>query len=857
MNIFSRLIIAVTLLLGLLPNTKLLADDVEINETTTNGFVHPGIGLTKGMLDNVREQVRAKREPWYSSYNRFARDPNSRETIEIINQSKSDPSKPNLTKFNDRTIMKQLEYDARRAYRQALMFYFTGKPAHRANAMTIIRLWSQVDPRSFASFHSSHIHTPYAVKDLVSTAELMRYTDSPDAKYAWTDEDTANLTRNLLIPSIDTFMYSNGWFMNQNGYPLAGAMACFIFMNDRENYEKRVEWFTVNRDAPNKGYSSSIQDMFRLVTVDASTRRRVKKPFVQHMEMGRDQAHAGGDLEIACNTARMMYAQGTKVDPVTGTVSRDDDAVGAYEFLDNRILAAANYFSRFMLGYKTPWVPSPSDIESNGKVKQIYYRLSDNYRGRIRELLYWDLYYYYTYKKQVDVGEVAPYFLEAFEKRVGLSDFEWLFIPPEATGEGARIVSTEQEPDVVEIVQRSTHFGNASVEEEEGQAFLRLNPSEKGKGFALLSIKTPSKTIGLKFRTTGDVTLELVGFAKPWLLPNTQGQWRYAMYSMAEYQHVKDILYVLAKGDPKTRLDLAHFVRKPDGILTPLSFATGDRPLHFHTYVGAPVAIDFSAEGSGEITYNIQDLPAGSELDATSGRFRWSPKNAGRHAFVLGASNRTTVAARHVAFSVAQDRSRAMKAMRQGYNAKLRYTKQSSVRYLDAYKKASRMMRDASDEDFWEALLTAQQHFHRLELLTPTLDDGSVNYPAIVAESSIGDAIGFLIDGNDDTFPVLEKEDPDFVFDFGEDHRMSFSAFSLEGRMNFDDRSENTVFYGSNDRKEWVQLTKPSKPSSEMVTMRVPRDRQRYPFRYLQAKRAGKFLEPAELRIFGVRHEAE
>ena len=349
MNIHSRRIFAVILLFGALMSTKLLANNVEINETTTNGFVHPGIGLTKEILDNARKQVRAKREPWLSSYNKLASNPNARETIEIINQNQSDPSKPNLTQFNDRNIMKQLEYDARRAYRQALMFYFTGEAAHRANAMTIIRLWSQVDPESFASFHSSHIHTPYAVKDLVMTTELMRYTDSPDEKFAWTEQDTANLTKNLLIPSINTYMYSNGWFMNQNGYPLAGAMACFIFMNDRENYEKRVEWFTVNRDAPNKGYSSSIQDLFRLVTIDASTRRKVKKPFVQHMEKGRDQAHASGDLEIACNTARMMYAQGTKVDPVRGTASTKSNAVGAYEFLDNRILAAADYFSRFML----------------------------------------------------------------------------------------------------------------------------------------------------------------------------------------------------------------------------------------------------------------------------------------------------------------------------------------------------------------------------------------------------------------------------------------------------------------------------------------------------------------------------
>ena len=49
---------------------------------------------------------------------------------------------------------------------------------------------------------------------------------------------------------------------------------------------------------------------------------------VQHVEMGRDQAHGGGDLTNAAIISRMLLAQGTKVDPVDGTVSTQDNAVG-------------------------------------------------------------------------------------------------------------------------------------------------------------------------------------------------------------------------------------------------------------------------------------------------------------------------------------------------------------------------------------------------------------------------------------------------------------------------------------------------------------------------------------------------
>jgi hypothetical protein len=243
------------------------------------------------------------------------------------------------------------------------------------------------------------------------------------------------------------------------------------------------------------------------------------------MEMGRDQAHAGDDMEIFNNVARMMHAQGTKVDPLTGVISTADKAVDPYEFLDDRILAAADYFSRFMLGYDTPWIPVAYDIEPNGKVRGIYPRIADNYRGRIREHEFWDPFYYYTYKKGIDVEKKAPYYYEAFKKRIVSSDVEWIFIPKEATGEAARIAPSVQEPDVVNVVERSTALSTDAVAVRNGsETFLRVVPTEAGTRIAFLSSATPSKTIGLRIRTTGTATLEISGFTNPWLLPDTCGE---------------------------------------------------------------------------------------------------------------------------------------------------------------------------------------------------------------------------------------------------------------------------------------------------------------------------------------------
>ena len=135
--------------------------------------------------------------------------------------------------------------------------------------------------------------------------------------------------------------------------------------------------------------------------------------------MGRDQAHGCGDLTNAAILARMMLAQGTKVDPVTGEASEREDAVGIYEFDGDRILTAADFFFCYMLGYSSnrDWVPVPFSIR-DGLIADCYAAFSPNYRGRYRTINFWDLYVYYTYHRpDVELSEAAPYFLEGFRKK--------------------------------------------------------------------------------------------------------------------------------------------------------------------------------------------------------------------------------------------------------------------------------------------------------------------------------------------------------------------------------------------------------------------------------------------------------
>ncbi|MEI6492875.1 MAG: hypothetical protein WCO94_10035 [Verrucomicrobiota bacterium] len=839
-----------------------LSERVQIKGAVTGGFIHPGIGFTKEILENARRQVLAKRDPWYSGYKALAASPNSAKDAACRNESKTMPGRPGTDAFDSRGVQNMLKQDASRAKQQALMYFFTGDEGYRANAMHIIRVWSQMDPRKYKVYSEAHIHASYPVQDLIIAAELLRYTSFQDPKLAWTEADTANFTNNFAVPAVNTFLNENGWFMNQNGYPLAAAMSKDIFANDRKEYEKRVEWFTVNKTAPNKGWNSSITDLARLVDTNAQTGKMADKPNVQLMEMGRDQAHAGDDMEIFTNTARMMNAQGTKVDPVTGMISTAPDAVGPYEFLGDRILAAADQFCRFMLGYDTPWIPAPYDMGPNGEVRGIYPRIADNYRGRIRGFDFWDPYFYYACRKGVDVAAKAPYYDKAFAKRIVASPTDWIFIPGNVSGEGARVPATEQEPAAIEVARRSTLFDeNARVVREGESEFVRITPSAEGARIAILSADMDKKKIGLRVRTNGVAEIAMSGLAEPWLIPDTQGQWRNITYDLGAFERFRDIVYFSVKGAPGVTVDIDRLVRVDADKLDVPAFRSAAKDIKLVAYVGAPVELDFAPAGSGEV--GSTDKPAGAVLDAKTGAFSWKPVEADDVAFVVTLSDGEALGASKVGIRVAPSRKAAVDEVAAAFNPQTEYVAATAEEFQARLSLVKGAIPSASDKEFVALLRQLEQAAGALEPLTPQLPDGSMDFPKLVRSSNIGESIALLVDGNDDTFPVyFLAKDLNYIFDFGPGFEISVTAFAIEGRLNFENRAQDTALFGSNDGKTWVQLTPAIKdPPTELTRVEVEPEHRDNKFRFLKSEKTSRasapLFEPSELRIFGKRLETK
>ncbi|QYR19338.1 putative Ig domain-containing protein [Paenibacillus sp. sptzw28] len=844
-----------------------------------SGFKHPGVGLTKDILENVRAQVRAQKEPWNTYFNQMLLSAAAAKNVTSSNQSGADPTKPASNAFNSQGFNSRFIADGLKAYTQALLYVITGDEVYRANAMRIIRIWEQMDPAKYVYFTDSHIHTGIPLNRMTTAAEILRYTSTENPSLAWTDKDTADFTNNLINPVIETFQHTNYRFMNQHLYSLLGAMSGYIFTGNRDRYNEGVEWFTVNKTAVDQGQNGAIKALFRLVDTNALTGEPVDPPVVQHVEMGRDQAHGAGDITNVEIISRLLLAQGTKVDPVDGTASTAPDAVGPYEFLDNRILKAADLFARFMIGYDTPWIPVAAHTDANGNPTIIYKDISGAYRGRIGGNVY-DLYYYYKYTAGVNMAEAAPYFTEMFAKRLpfywespdGGADY-WLFIPKEAEAEGAQYLPKPvSNPDLREVENRYTRFdGNSATKQEGDTSFVQFTATEEGSKIALVASSTGSKTIGFRIRTNGTAKLEVIGgIGDTITLPDTMGQWRYVTYTMNNFQFFGDLVYFKVKGSGTT-VDLDHVNVNAGAQLTPPVFSAGNAPLKLFAYVGseAPVKFDFTAadpNATDVVTYQIDNKPEGAVLSESTGVFSWTPTEAGTYSFVVGASDGTTVTTKDVTVIVTDDRESAVAAVITPYNPSTNYISSTLERYKVVYTDVMSAINSSADEVFYQKLVGLSNAVQGLQLLTPLLSDGSMNYLNMFASSTFGNAVPNLLDNGNGSFVCFcWAQNLTYYMDFGPDFKVSANAFGLQVRASFPERIGGVAVFGSNNKVNWTRLTPGlTTVTEDMQKLDVEDSLKDEQFRFLKIQMiepatelfpGAPMIEPAEFRIFGERHE--
>lgn len=876
-----------------------------LEQTSASGLAHPGVGLNAEDLRNAREMVDAGVEPWASYYQAMTKSAYASPSWLPSNRSATldQPAQQyNIQFMRDRAYMDSLGMMA-----QAIRYVITGEDVYRANALHGLRTWTNLDPSQYQYFADAHIHTGSPLYQMMVAAEIIRYTAPVNDTYqgyslVWTEDDTAKLKTNLVDPHVATFWNTPNRYLNQHNYGVVGAVAGAIATDNKPLYDERVEWFTVNASFNDVGdWNGSLKSLFREIAAD-DPNNPTGETYIQHQEIGRDAAHGWGDVVNFTLLARMVHKQGTQLNPTTGTVSAAPDAVDPYHFLDNRLLAGAEYYMRSDSGYDVPWT-NQGNVGNFGAVSQ-------DFRGRLLDPTN-ELYYQYKYAAGVDVETTAPMVAQVYQERGGPEHWYaggptgweqwnswnsrlwqgaeyWVAFPPELADLDIEVPGLPVSTDTIvtrtgvtlndgaTITQPSTWHG------EDGYA--NLDPADEG-AIAIRNMfwtgRGDHNVVGLRVRSTGGTTLSAHrtldhdAYARV-VVPDTRGEWRWITWDAGTAaipaSSVGDnILFLKATGEGgDVQIDRV----KPldytgmSGRLTPPAFK--EASVDTVAVAGEEYSATFTATDSAPsdtLVYSLFGAPAGMTVDSATGRVAWTPGASGSTSFLVVASDGTTLATLPVTVTAVDDREDAIAAVLDRRSDQP-YITADATKIANAAAALEDIVDTATSAEFAAALDTLRSVIATAQLLNPLLQDGTLAFPGLVTSPDLtATAIGTLVDSDNQTYwgNLTVKY---LTFDFGVGYRYRADGFGILARSTFANRAQGTNVYGSNDGRAWTLLTEHTNAgddaSIEQVDVKPELTDDAFRFLRFQVDEPGRDTDPsypgvwtlADFRIHGERVEA-
>jgi len=271
-------------------------------------FIHPGIPLTRSDLDTLKAYVDQGRQPWKSAYDNLVNDGHARLTFTMAGPYAKVSRAPdeNLGAWRSDMIA---------VWNLARMWHFTGNQEYAKKAHDILLAWATTHVE-FSGRESMLDLGDYAYM-FVGGADILRGTWP-----GWTEADTATVKKyfkNVLIPASNPYGEQQFGAANKGALALVALGLMDIFNDDAVALDKVVAQV---RTLAHIGLRNS-NDIGMLG------------------DSLRDQGHFHGQLKSLTMLAEALWQQGIDI----------------YSDLDDRLLAAGEYFARVNELVPTPALP--------------------------------------------------------------------------------------------------------------------------------------------------------------------------------------------------------------------------------------------------------------------------------------------------------------------------------------------------------------------------------------------------------------------------------------------------------------------------------------------------------------------
>ncbi|KAI9925307.1 hypothetical protein ASPWEDRAFT_121264 [Aspergillus wentii DTO 134E9] len=334
-------------------------------------FSHPGLLHTNADFERIAPNVQNQTEPWItgwykltnSSYASPAYTPSAQEVV--YRGDNPDHSQNYASLYRDIAA----------AYNLAIQWKVTANNTYADTAVSILNAWGSTLTGISGSADKFLAAGIYGY-ELANAAELMRdYT-------GWASDDFTTFT-NMMVGAFypmnhDFLTFHNGaavdhYWANWDLCNIASMLSIGVLSDNETMFNEAVDYFKTGG-----GNGQLEKAIWHIFDVDGQS-------LGQGQEAGRDQGHSMLDFSLLGPIALSAYNQGEDL----------------FEYLDNRILAGAEYVAKYNLGNDVPYT-----TYVNSDVTQSV--ISDGDRGGVRPI--WELLYnHYGVLKGLDVTWTKQY----------------------------------------------------------------------------------------------------------------------------------------------------------------------------------------------------------------------------------------------------------------------------------------------------------------------------------------------------------------------------------------------------------------------------------------------------------------